>query len=38
MIGTTLIVLTALVVALFGASIIAPGWDNRWDETRRRQD
>jgi len=35
MIGTTLIVLTALMVALIGGSIIAPGRDNRWDTTRR---
>jgi hypothetical protein len=34
MIGIILIVLTALVVALFGGSIIAPGWD----KTQRRRD
>jgi hypothetical protein len=38
MISATLIVLTALGVALLGASIIAPGWDDRWDETWRRRD
>ncbi len=38
MIGTTLVVLIALMVALFGGSIIAPGREQRWDTTRRRRD
>jgi hypothetical protein len=38
MIGTTLVVLIALMVALFGGSIIAPGRDHRWDTARRRRE